>query len=39
MSAPIETRFIDVGELRFEVLEARPEGAPKGLALCLHGFP
>ena len=29
MSAPIETRFIDVGELRFEVLEARPEEAPK----------
>ena len=39
MSAPIQTRFVDVGALRFEVLEARPEGVPKGLALCLHGFP
>jgi pimeloyl-ACP methyl ester carboxylesterase len=39
MSAPITTRFVDVGALRFEVFEARPEGPPKGLALCLHGFP
>ena len=30
------TRFVDVGELRFEVTEC---GSGQQLALCLHGFP
>lgn len=36
MDSPIQTEFIDAGELTFEVDTC---GEGKRLALCLHGFP
>lgn len=38
-SADFSVAFVAAGELTFEVIQAGNPAAPKGLALCLHGFP